>query len=165
MKKVSGPEVVTTLEASKSPLPAEIQQALGDLVGAARDGLLALSVGLGLGVLHELIPAAGCAHSGTLSLRALEGVRRGDRDGAESMTTRSVHKNGSDLYVELSFALVNDGAGGVLSAVAMARDVMSRYMTRTRRRVGASRSWRSRSRPCPLGIDRSCFGCKLVLED
>ena len=85
--------------------------------------------------------------------------------GRESMTTRSVHKNGSDLYVELSLALVNDGAGGVLGAVAMARDVMSRYMTRTRRRVGASRSWRSRSRPCPLGIDRSCFGCKLVLED
>ena len=41
MKKVSGPEVVTTLEASESPLPAEIQQALGELVGAARDGLLA----------------------------------------------------------------------------------------------------------------------------
>ena len=55
MKKVSGPQVVTTLEASESPLPAEIQQALGELVGAARDGLLALSVGLGLGVVHELM--------------------------------------------------------------------------------------------------------------
>ena len=55
MKKVSGPQVVTTLEASGSPLSAEIQQALGELVGAARDGLLALSVGLGLGVVHELM--------------------------------------------------------------------------------------------------------------
>jgi len=36
-------------------LPAEIQQALGDLVGAAREGLLALSVGVGLGVVHELM--------------------------------------------------------------------------------------------------------------
>ena len=43
MKKVSGPQVVTTAEASELPLPAEIQEALGELVGAAREGLLALS--------------------------------------------------------------------------------------------------------------------------
>ena len=55
MKKVSGPQVVTTAEASESPLPAEIQEALGELVGAAREGLLALSVGVGLGVVHELM--------------------------------------------------------------------------------------------------------------
>jgi putative transposase len=55
MKKVSGPKVVTTVEASDSPLPAEIQEALGELVGAAREGLLALSVGLGLGVVHQLM--------------------------------------------------------------------------------------------------------------
>jgi len=55
MKKVSGPQVVTIVEASESPLPAEIQEALGELVGAAREGLLALSVGLGLGVVHELM--------------------------------------------------------------------------------------------------------------
>ena len=39
------------------PLPAEIQEALGELVGAARDGLLALSVGLGLRVVHDLMEA------------------------------------------------------------------------------------------------------------
>jgi putative transposase len=55
MKKVSGPKVVTTVEASESPLPSEIQEALGELVGAAREGLLALSVGLGLGVVHQLM--------------------------------------------------------------------------------------------------------------
>jgi putative transposase len=55
MKKVSAPKVVTALEASESPLPAQIQEALGELVGAARDGLLALSVGVGLGVVHELM--------------------------------------------------------------------------------------------------------------
>ena len=37
------------------PLPAEIQEALGELVGAAREGLLALSVGVGLRVVHELM--------------------------------------------------------------------------------------------------------------
>ena len=55
MKKVSGPQVVTTTEALESPLPAEIQEALGELVGAAREGLLALSVGVGLRVVHELM--------------------------------------------------------------------------------------------------------------
>src|SRR3954463_2373804 len=37
------------------PLPAEILEALGELVGAAREGLLALSVGVGLRVVHELM--------------------------------------------------------------------------------------------------------------
>jgi len=57
MKKVSGPKVVTTAEALGSPLPAEIQEALGELVGAAREGLLALSVGVGLSVVHQLMEA------------------------------------------------------------------------------------------------------------
>ncbi len=57
MKKVSGPQVVTSAEASESPLPARIQEVLGELVGAAREGLLALSVGVGLGVVHELMEA------------------------------------------------------------------------------------------------------------
>ena len=55
MKKVSAPEVGTALEAPESPLPAQIQEALGELVGAAKEGLLALSVGVGLGVVHELM--------------------------------------------------------------------------------------------------------------
>jgi len=55
MKKVPAPKVVTALEAIESPLPAQIQEALGELVGAAREGLLALSVGVGLGVVHELM--------------------------------------------------------------------------------------------------------------
>ena len=57
MKKVSGPQVVTVAEAAERPLPAAIQEALGELVGAAREGLLSLSVGVGLGVVHELMAA------------------------------------------------------------------------------------------------------------
>ena len=34
---------------------ARVQEALGQLVGAAREGLLALSVGVGLGVMSELL--------------------------------------------------------------------------------------------------------------
>jgi len=55
MRKVSAPKVATAIEATESPLPAEIREALGELVGAAREGLLALSVGVGLGVVHELM--------------------------------------------------------------------------------------------------------------
>jgi putative transposase len=36
-------------------LPERVQEALGQLVGAAKEGLLALSVGVGLGVLAELL--------------------------------------------------------------------------------------------------------------
>ena len=59
MKKVPAAKVVTATEASESPLPPRIQEALGELVGAAREGLLALSVGVGLGVVHELLEARG----------------------------------------------------------------------------------------------------------
>jgi hypothetical protein len=36
-------------------LPARVQEALAQLVGSAKEGLLALSVGVGLGVLAELL--------------------------------------------------------------------------------------------------------------
>ena len=36
-------------------LPERVQEALGELVGAAKEGSLALSVGVGLGVLTELM--------------------------------------------------------------------------------------------------------------
>jgi putative transposase len=36
-------------------LPERVQETLGELAGAAKEGLLALSVGVGLGVLHELM--------------------------------------------------------------------------------------------------------------
>ena len=40
--------------------------------------------------------------------------------------TRALHKSGSKLYVEMTFALVRDANGEVLGAVAMARDVTER---------------------------------------
>jgi putative transposase len=41
--------------AQEAVLPDRVQEALGELVGAAKEGLLALSVGVGLGVLAELM--------------------------------------------------------------------------------------------------------------
>jgi putative transposase len=43
------------LDVPEEELPARVQEALGELVSVAREGLLALSVGVGLGVLAELM--------------------------------------------------------------------------------------------------------------
>jgi putative transposase len=56
MGTVSAASVAASREGIEG-LPASVQEALGELVGAAREGLLALSVGVGLGVLHELLEA------------------------------------------------------------------------------------------------------------
>jgi PAS domain S-box-containing protein len=59
------------------------------------------------------------------------------KHGRESMTTRSMRSDGSDLYVDLSFALVKDGTGQVLGAVAVARDITRRFQAEkeSRRRI------------------------------
>jgi putative transposase len=55
MRTVPAVKVVTAEDAVEEPLPPRVQEALGHLVGAAKEGLLALSVGVGLGVLAELM--------------------------------------------------------------------------------------------------------------
>jgi putative transposase len=84
MKKVSTPRVVSSLEAIESPLPARIQEALGELVGAAREGLLALSVGVGLGVVHELMEA-----------EVTEVVGPKGKHDPDRVATRHGHEDGS----------------------------------------------------------------------
>src|SRR3954454_13678525 len=56
MRTVSAASVAAHPE-SVEGLPKSVIEALGELAGAAKEGLLALSVGVGLGVLHELIEA------------------------------------------------------------------------------------------------------------
>src|SRR3954447_11787366 len=56
MRTVSSDEVASD-ELAGVGLPERVQEALGELAGAAKEGLLALSVGVGLGVLHELMEA------------------------------------------------------------------------------------------------------------
>lgn len=56
MKNVHAGEVASVSEGAEAAgLSEGVQAALGELVGAAREGLLAMSVGVGLGVLHELM--------------------------------------------------------------------------------------------------------------
>jgi putative transposase len=84
VKKVPASKVVTTLEASESALPPQVQEALGELVGAAREGLLALSVGVGLGVVHELME---------LEVTEVVGVK--GRHNPDRTAKRHGHENGS----------------------------------------------------------------------
>ena len=84
MKKVLTSQVGTTLQASESPLPPRIQEALGELVGAAREGLLALSVGVGLGVVYEL-----------MELEVDEVVGTKGRHNADRVAKRHGHEDGS----------------------------------------------------------------------
>jgi putative transposase len=56
MRTVTAASVAAGKERSEG-LPGSVQEALGELAGAAKEGLLALSVGVGLGVLHELMEA------------------------------------------------------------------------------------------------------------
>jgi PAS domain S-box-containing protein len=44
------------------------------------------------------------------------------------LTTRSVHKNGSKLYVDLGFGLVKDANGIAVGAFAIGRDCTGRYL-------------------------------------
>ena len=50
-------ETVAVAQATsdEAVLPERVQEALGQLVGAAKEGLLALSVGVGLGVLSSMM--------------------------------------------------------------------------------------------------------------
>ena len=57
--------------------------------------------------------------------RAVENGRT--RLGSQARTTRSMHKLGHKLYVDLSFGLVTDAAGAVVGSMAVARDCTARY--------------------------------------
>jgi transposase-like protein len=107
MRTVSTREVATD-EGSVSDLPERVQQALGELAGAAKEGLLALSVGVGLGVLHEVMEAevdevVGPKNKHNPERRA---VRHG-HDGGE------VTLGGRRVPVERPRARAVDGSGEV----------------------------------------------------
>jgi PAS domain S-box-containing protein len=48
--------------------------------------------------------------------------------GRRSMITRSLHKSGQQLYVDMSFAVVKNQAGETIGSAAMARDATERHL-------------------------------------
>ncbi len=59
--------------------------------------------------------------------RAIETGRT--RLGSRVLTTRSRHKDGSKLYVDLSFTVIVDDSGRAEGALAIGRNVTERYLT------------------------------------
>ena len=57
MRNVTPEQVAMAEQHRRGELPDRIEGALGELAGAAKEGLMALSVGVGLGVLHEVMAA------------------------------------------------------------------------------------------------------------
>jgi PAS domain S-box-containing protein len=45
----------------------------------------------------------------------------------QALPTRSMRKDGSDFYVELTFAIIHDTDGKVIGALAHARDITERW--------------------------------------
>jgi PAS domain S-box-containing protein len=67
-----------------------------------------------------------------------EGFRRAidtgqTKFGGRVLTTRSVHKDGSKLYVDLSFGLIRNGVGAIAGALAVGRDCTARHIERAAR--------------------------------
>ena len=61
------------------------------------------------------------------------GFERALADGATKYTgralpTRSARRDGSAIYVELTFSIVKDASGGVIGALAHARDITERFL-------------------------------------
>ncbi|MEP7064005.1 MAG: PAS domain S-box protein [Betaproteobacteria bacterium] len=48
----------------------------------------------------------------------------------KAMTTRSMHRNGDKIYVDLSFGLVRDASGALIGATAIGRDCTERQLAR-----------------------------------
>ena len=148
-------------------LPERVQEALGQLVGAAREGLLALSVEVGLGVLGELLEQEVGELVGPKGKwnRERTAVRHGHEDGEVTLGGRRV-------AVKRPRARTADGESEVplstyehfadrdqLGEVVLERMLagVSLASTAARRSRSASRSRRApgrrRSRRCP---GRSC---------
>src|SRR6476646_10872578 len=89
-------------------LPERVQLALGELAGAAKEGLLALSVGVGLGVLTELMAEEVDDVVGPKGRHDVDrvAVRHGHEDG-------SVTLGGRRVPVQRPRVRASDGSGEV----------------------------------------------------
>ncbi len=137
-------------------LPPGVQDALGELAGAAKDGLLALSVGVGLGVLSEMMEAeldevVGPKHA-TIAERTA--VRHGHEDGEVTLGGRRVavrrprartadDEHEVSLQTYAYFADRDSLTRVVLEQ--MLAGVSTRRFTRTREPVGEQVTGRERS--------------------
>jgi putative transposase len=157
MKKVQVEQVTSAASAAEaSALPERVQEALGELVGAAKEGLLALSVGVGLGVLHELMACEVQEVCGPKGKHDPERVayRHGSDDGEVTLGGRRVQverprMRGKDEDLERPLATYDHFASrDALSRVVLERmlaGVSTRRYGRTGEPVGEQVEAKARS--------------------
>lgn len=157
MKKVHAGQVTSEDVPSEAcALPERVQAALGELVGAAREGLLALSVGVGLGVMHELMAEEVedvCGPKGKQD-PARVAYRHGGDEGEVTLGSRRVgvrrprmraKDGGGEVPVE---TYEHFASRDVLSAVVLERmlaGVSTRRFVRTQEPVGEELEAQARS--------------------
>lgn len=117
---------------------AIVEQAPEAIIFADREGVIRLwNTGAETVFGHTIAEAVGQS----LDIIIPERLRRAHWDGFNHavntgqqkyvnrvLSTRSMHKNGAKIYVDLSFALVRDDAGAVVGALAVGRDCTARYL-------------------------------------
>jgi transposase-like protein len=158
-----------TLDVELSPA---VQTALGDLAGAAKEGLLALSVGVGLGVLEELMGEEVDALCGPKGRHdpARTAVRHGRDDGTVTLGGRRLavrkprvrSKNGENeipLSIYAHFASRDPLAGVVLER--MLAGVSTRRYRRLQEPVGSGVETRARS-TSKSSVSRTFIACTQV---
>jgi PAS domain S-box-containing protein len=74
------------------------------------------------------------------------------------LTTRSVHKNGNRLYVDLSFSLVRDDTGDLIGALAIGRECTARYLSDNMLRARVARLERSCGQSSHTGDEFKTIG-------
>jgi putative transposase len=137
-------------------LPERVRDALGELAGAAKEGLLALSVGVGLGVLSELMESEVEEVCGAMGRHDPERVayRHGSDDGAVTLGGRRVaverpRMRTKDGESEVPLATYEHFASrDALSAVVLERmlaGVSTRRYARTQEPVGEEVERQARS--------------------
>jgi transposase-like protein len=148
--------VVQEQDIRERELPGCVQDALGELVSDARQGLLALSVGVGLGVLHELLELEVDAIVGAKGKHDPDrvAVRHGHQDGAVVLGGRRVpvrrpraRSVDGEREIELgtyAYFASRDPLAGVILEQLLAR-VSARRFKRTREPVGDRVLGRERS--------------------
>lgn len=138
-------------------LPERVQDALGELVGAAKEGLLALSVGVGLGVLAEMMEEEVCEVVGPKGKWNSDrtAVRHGHEDGEVTLGGRRVEVKrprvrSADGEAEVPLSTYEHFADrDLLQRVVLERmlaGVSTRRYQRTQEPVGAQVEAKARSR-------------------
>lgn len=139
---------MTSAFATAPPIfQALVEQAPDAIVFADRDGIIriwnaAAEAVFGFGADEALGQSLDLIVPERFRHAHWEGFRRAmasgrTRAGDPVRVTRSLHKLGRKLYVEISFGLVKDTTGAVIGSVAVGRDCSARFLAEQARQGGS----------------------------